>query len=270
VAYWTDPGVFGHFISTVVNKGETKPGPKAEKYQAPPGSIWWKQAISYVLPYVAVTALLAVAAYFLFRSVLGVVDSQNAIREPFWFMVRGVLGITALMLGITIAARIPRLTRDWFWRVAALAAGGLGLAAYHWLVLSDVLGKPVMKGEGVPWIAGALIAVVYLLGMMFPSWGLMPLVVLGTAAAAGVSWHYIAGAKEPGPMWPLVLAILGFLYLWWVAALFFDLTFVWHRYIRYSKALAMMDYVLGGKAPAMIGRGPQATSDEGARHLQVS
>jgi hypothetical protein len=239
VAYWTDPGVFGHFIATVVNKEDVDTDPRAKKYQTPPGSIWWKQAISYVLPYVAVTALLAVAAYFLFRTVLGVIDPEDTKHDSFWFIARSVLGITALVLGITIAVRIPRLTRDPFWRFVAFAAGVLGVVAYHWWA-ADALGQPIMEGWGVMYLAGALMVGVYVLGMLFPSWGILPLVVLGTGAAAGVSWHYISQVQRPGPTWPLVLAVLGFMYLWWLATLFFDLTFVWHRYIRHSKALATM------------------------------
>jgi len=38
------------------------------------------------------------------------------------------------------------------------------------------------------------------------------------------------------PLWPVLLATAGFLYLWWLAALIFDLGFVWQRYIRHSIA----------------------------------
>jgi hypothetical protein len=34
------------------------------------------------------------------------------------------------------------------------------------------------------------------------------------------------------PVWPVVLAAAAFMYLWWLAALIFDLAFVWQRYIR--------------------------------------
>ena len=34
------------------------------------------------------------------------------------------------------------------------------------------------------------------------------------------------------PLWPLLLSAAIFLYLWWLAALIFDLAFVWQRYIR--------------------------------------
>lgn len=38
------------------------------------------------------------------------------------------------------------------------------------------------------------------------------------------------------PVWPVLLAAAGFLYLWWLATLIFDLAFVWQRYIRRSVA----------------------------------
>src|SRR5262249_17722516 len=43
-------------------------------------------------------------------------------------------------------------------------------------------------------------------------------------------------APASGPIWPVVLAGAAFLYLWWLAALTFDLSFVWHLYIRYDGA----------------------------------
>jgi hypothetical protein len=38
------------------------------------------------------------------------------------------------------------------------------------------------------------------------------------------------------PVWPVLLSGAAFLYLWWLAALIFDLAFVWHRYVRRSVA----------------------------------
>ena len=39
------------------------------------------------------------------------------------------------------------------------------------------------------------------------------------------------------PVWPVLIAGAAFLYLWWLAALIFDLAFVWQRYIRQGLAL---------------------------------
>jgi hypothetical protein len=38
------------------------------------------------------------------------------------------------------------------------------------------------------------------------------------------------------PVWPVLFAAVGFLYLWWLATLIFDLAFVWQRYVRRSVA----------------------------------
>ena len=38
------------------------------------------------------------------------------------------------------------------------------------------------------------------------------------------------------PVWPVFLAGTGYLYLWWLATLIFDLAFVWQRYVRRSVA----------------------------------
>jgi len=38
------------------------------------------------------------------------------------------------------------------------------------------------------------------------------------------------------PVWPVLLSGAAFLYLWWLAALIFDLAFVWQRYVRNSVA----------------------------------
>ena len=44
-----------------------------------------------------------------------------------------------------------------------------------------------------------------------------------------------SAALDQGPVWPVFLASPAFLYLWWLAILLFDLTFVWHLYIRWSE-----------------------------------
>jgi hypothetical protein len=46
----------------------------------------------------------------------------------------------------------------------------------------------------------------------------------------------VARALEAGPIWPVFPAGAAFLYLWWLAIITFDLTFVWHLYIRWGGA----------------------------------
>ena len=57
------------------------------------------------------------------------------------------------------------------------------------------------------------------------------------AVAPSGEMHAVADAAlEHGSIWPVFLAGAAFLYIWWLAILLFDLTFVWHLYIRWPGA----------------------------------
>ena len=57
------------------------------------------------------------------------------------------------------------------------------------------------------------------------------------AVARAAEMHAVADAAlEQGPIWPVFLAGAAFLYIWWLAIVLFDLTFVWHLYIRWPGA----------------------------------
>jgi hypothetical protein len=45
------------------------------------------------------------------------------------------------------------------------------------------------------------------------------------------------GNADDRPVWPIFVAAAAFLYLWWLAALLFDLTVAWHHYIRNAAIL---------------------------------
>ena len=69
------------------------------------------------------------------------------------------------------------------------------------------------------------------------------------------SMRYVTDAAlDKGPIWPVFLAGAGFLYLWWLAIVLFDLTFVWHLYIRWSGAQKYIDARLHQPGP----EGPSA------------
>ena len=55
---------------------------------------------------------------------------------------------------------------------------------------------------------------------------------------AGGDW--ITHRAIRGPLWPLLIAIFAAIYLCWLGTMFFDLVFVWHRYIRHAVALDFM------------------------------
>jgi hypothetical protein len=70
------------------------------------------------------------------------------------------------------------------------------------------------------------------------------------AIARAAQMHAVANATpQQGPIWPVFIAGAAFLYIWWLAVLLFDLTFVWHLYIRWPGA---ENYVRKRRAKALI------------------
>jgi hypothetical protein len=253
VDYWTDGDLFRHFIATVVKETPGRPaGARAEPQTTdpatPPGNVRSSQFLSYVLPYVGVTALLVVAAYLLFKAVAGAIDPEELGLHSTWAIAKGVSGITGLLFGITLVARVPRLTRSLFWRGIAVGIGIVLTWVYLWSVPAIRPSPP--PGSSLSAIGVALLMAVLLVGLVCvlsavrPSWGFVPLMLLGTAAV-GYSLLSAGGPADLGPLWPVVLATIGFLYLWWLAALLFDLIFVWHLYIRHARMLSRIDEILG-------------------------
>jgi hypothetical protein len=53
-------------------------------------------------------------------------------------------------------------------------------------------------------------------------------------------------------LWPVVLSVAAFLYLWWLAAGLFDLVFIWHRYIRGNQVNATLKHFHPQLAPVKL------------------
>ena len=70
-----------------------------------------------------------------------------------------------------------------------------------------------------------------------PARGVWPLLVPGFVLAVGLALRSLSTSK---PEWPIVVGSMFFLYVWWLATLLFDLSFVWHSYVRWSTALNAM------------------------------
>lgn len=251
VDYWHDEHVFGHFIKTVVKEPLPKPPPwkKSINFDEPPGSKLGPQVISYILPYVGAAALLFVGVYLLYKAVTGFTNPKE--NEAAWTILANVGGIASLLGGFTVMSTIPRLTRSLPWHLVGLVIFILSAWAYSgWVALEERerLGDifwtylDLDPTTGLLALTTVLVVLVYLANRAFPSWGLKPLLVLGGVVVFGIVAYLvwtdpIPQAKGRGPMWPVFLAGAGFLYLWWLAALLFDLAFVWHRYIRHSQAV---------------------------------
>jgi len=61
--------------------------------------------------------------------------------------------------------------------------------------------------------------------------GMRPLLIAGGLAAATLVVQQIKGHGGDNLL-PLILSSAAFIYLWWLAAILFDLSFIWQRYIR--------------------------------------
>ena len=253
VDYWEDSGVFGHFISTVVTApADGDPGAPGAALPVP-GNRWWNQAISYALPYAGVLAIVAVAAYLLFKATTDALYPDSVLYHSKAVVAREVGLVALLIAGITITARVPRLTRNGaWWAVAILIGFGASLVYFgstHPAIVLQRLGVHWSEAKCGGALALLLVALVFAFSWLFPRLGMVPLIGLGTAAIVGKLgfdlWTRHDSARI-GPLWPVLLALLAFLYLWWLAALLFDLVFVWHWYVRHARVLLRIDEALGG------------------------
>jgi hypothetical protein len=255
VDYWNVPAVFGHFIETVVREPSAlrKAQPTAD-FTKPPGDIKWKKWLSYFVPYVGVAALLFLGVFIVYKAVIAAIDPHPSGPPPgVAFILRSVAASTILLLGITVATRTLRLANSRFWKALAVIMWVCSVASYVLILRSGPTIRVLDSSSetGVPSeliFAIGLGVVVGLVNWLRPSWGLKPLIFLGTAMVAYVVGRHLYSANgtgDIGPIWPVFLATAAFLYLWWLAALTFDLVFVWHLHIRQARALARMDEIIG-------------------------
>jgi hypothetical protein len=222
--YFNDPAVFGHFIRAAVLP--------EKKLESPPTRQWAKVA-SLTLPYVICFGLLAAGVYVIYQAAL------KAEPSPAPGGAAGtVFGLTCLLSGITVFSRIPRLVRIGFWHGVAAGILVLGLVMYHCFVAgrtqASVAAAFGSHGRTLPVVCVALVISLVSSGAsaVWPELGMVPLVVTGTLAALMVVWQALTqGGGWQSSLWPLALAALAFAVLWRLAALLFDLSFVWHRYI---------------------------------------
>ena len=254
VDYWEDETVFRHFIAKVVKPEAvtaTKPGTKASRAtalrEAPmPTDDWMCKWSSTIVPYLLVYAVLFLASYFPFKAIYAYANPHPAHADEIGALsiAIDVASSALLMLGMTVATRVPQMTRAWDWRVYALAT--YAIAAWVACLLLPPAGAidprmPRLNAYGLALPSMAVVLASLLLSRLRPRWGFKPLLFLGSAMLFAIALHrgYMAPSEndERGPLWPVIVSLAGFIYLWWLAGLMFDLMFVWHVQIRDSRAM---------------------------------
>ncbi len=256
--YWGDPEVFDHFINTVVRAGE-EPGDgddKARRETSPPPDRKLVWLVTYFVSYSIPLTLLFAGVYAVEKSVLAF--NQMSVL-PLRFA-GDVIGVAFLIAGLTLLARIPRLvnphlkgSQKWFWIAGALF---VVCSAIYWkcasLTTRDALAalpgflleKAGVTDAGDALLTAATIGFVCLLSVvvawwsrLYPRAGMKPLMLWGGGTATLMIFILLNNKQEEPPsIWPVATALTALLALWWLAALLFDLIFVWHRYIRHEAA----------------------------------
>jgi hypothetical protein len=244
--YWTDGDVFGHFIDDVVSP---QPGKPAKV----PQSSRIRGIVSTAIPYLLTFLVHLAAVFALYKGITALVPGTDFEHLPLQLSL-----LSALLFFMTAAARLPRLvkTDGWRWHSAGLAVFAVG-ALCIWVLPGESVGflanpfRVVLEqwlptldvsahANGLKLLLIAICFAVTSTGWWVgrkPNRGRWTLLGVGTAAIGYIVLVRLLGGDGSKPTWPMLLAGLAFLYLWWLGILLFDLTFVWHRYVRNSVAI---------------------------------
>lgn len=148
VDYWTDSEVFGHFLTTAVfpahnAAGTTKAGLQLKPEPVPRSRVWveWlSPALPYFLSFCVLMFGVVVAGKVIGDNALptllpadaALVRQELGIAPPVWDLltVNNVLGVTLLIMGVTLLARLPRLSAGLCWKVVGAVAFVVGLVTY--------------------------------------------------------------------------------------------------------------------------------------------
>ena len=289
VDYWGDDYIFGHFISQVVDpvgdRGERQnreqsgegeaaaqtakvPGnpesagvdwvAKEREFREPPGNRFWAHLLSYWASYGIVLLLQLSGVVLLYKNLDNVVGAGAQIAPvPF---LRNALGLAALLAGSTASARIFCLTRKP--RHYLLGCGVFLLSLLLYALLPEQGFRSVLGvGLGdyptslIVALAGVIVVLGTAIGRCWPAWGIRAFILFGGLAALGIVALILKGHPAGDTIWPVVPATAVFLYLWWLATLFFDLVFVWHLYIRHSQFLCSLDRFNEKKIRSLAAKG---------------
>jgi hypothetical protein len=249
VDYWNDEHVFGHFLENVVDRRGDAPPPAPHRFAQAPRTKPLAWLASTIVPYVGIAAILFAASYIMLRAVLDITYAStpdNTVKTLDIAIRAG--GIAALLAGMTVISRVIRLTRRWDWRAASVV---VAVASILLFLMSVNMAPFVGDDPATLWTAGAATATIAVVSYIRPAWGMAPMLWIGGGASAirivGAIIH--AHTERPDApvdaIWPLLLAFGGFIYLWWLATLIFDLVVAWQLYIRGFNLRRQLDKITG-------------------------
>lgn len=230
VDYWNDTELFGHMIKTVIAPHGDQPKP-ASKYPA--------MISSRILPFVAAFLPLLAGVYLLYCSL----DDTAAFGESGGIIGRNSFFIALLLAGVTVLSRVVRLTKSHWLRFLAtlfyLATTGLFTLCVEEgarVKIGKVLTALLCIGNDY---AALVIAsmVIAICGLFSRRYSLLPLLLPGFIAVAWILAWILFQCDEVYAVGSLFVTTIGFFCLWWLSATIFDLSFIWHAYIRNNRAM---------------------------------
>lgn len=282
VDYWEDADVFGHFMDDVVFADSVPPKEAVEpksKWWVDRVSMTLPYLFSALLAIAAVYVMykgvtnvpegVVVVAQDAGSQCAPAVpvtpaDCKTAVGSTpssvsYWSAARSVVPLGLLLLFSTIAARIPRLVKraGFRWHLAATGYYALGVALVIpalppgvRIYIGESLGQAFERFHmPVKWFGALLLALIALFITLSGWWapkkprrGRIYLVAAGSIAVLAVVIARGYFLSNTLPFWPVLLGAVGFLYLWWLSIIVFDLTFIWHRYIRRSVIADTLSY----------------------------
>lgn len=257
--YWHDNRVFGHFIVNVVKPPDTVP--HADRLRTKPGSILAARIFCYVFPYGVFLLVVGASVYLLYR---GIGMAINLPGSPSSQIPENVSAIGALLAGITASLRICHLTKRILWKAVAALILAVSICIYAYLAqwspelawIAALSNKVGVTGArfGAAFVILATVVFGACLGAVdkflngitgrhrfFRFFGeIIFVAAIALLVTALVNLNPEVYHNTAGRIWPALLSGAAFLYLWWLAALLFDMTFVWHRYIRSSLVVNLL------------------------------
>lgn len=230
VDYLTDTELFGHMINTVI---DPRPGIPA------PASRSMAVFLGLVLPYFAAFLLLLAGVYLLYTSV----DISACFDESSQDIIRNSALIALQLSGITVLSRVVRLSRRPELRAGA---GLLFLGATYLFIHCLTPGAKqnissafsgLFADDHADLLLTGVAAFIAGCGLFSRKYSLKPLLFPGFFAIAWVVGSILLSCKEVQAVGTLISTVVVFFCLWWLSASIFDLSFIWHAYIRNNRAV---------------------------------
>lgn len=239
IDYWQDEALFGDYLQNV-GLARTSDASAMPKLRNRSLAGWF----SSLLPYLLSFGFLWSGVFIFYNTIIACIAEDVGAITMLW----DALAFSALLTGIGVAARIPRFVRDIRWHLWSLFLALL-LFVFFWFRidpdvcdwLAEPLGLTTLHSRITVMLMAAVILVAsYIYNFFSRRSGVWFMVAIGTALALVLVFANIITDTDHTTILPVLIGSAAFIYLWWLSVLVFDLTFIWHQYIRNALALRRM------------------------------